>query len=89
MKHSELREGTVSWVSFGQYIFGTEDGAVSPDVYSLDIYYSQTIPDYEEKQADLIYDYKNNVKLYLMFQEYLRTYQPPLLAEVIKNDSFN
>ena len=69
-----------------QYIFGTEDGTVSPDGYSLDIYYSHTIPDYAEKQADLIFDYKNNVKLYPIFQEYLRTYQPPLLAVWGKND---
>lgn len=70
----------------GQYVFGTEDGTVSPDGYSLDIYYSQTIPDYAEKQADLIFDYKNNVELYPIFQEYLRIHQPSLLAVWGKND---
>lgn len=70
----------------GQYVFGTEEGSVSPDGYSLDIYYSNTIEDYAEKQSDLIFDYGNNVKLYPMFQEYLCTYQPPLPAVWGKND---
>ena len=70
----------------GQYVFGTEEGSVSPDGYSLDLYYSQLIPDYAEKQSDLIFDYQNNVKLYPAFQEYLRTCQPPLLAVWGKND---
>lgn len=70
----------------GQYTFGTEDGTVAPDGYSLDLYYSQIIPDYAEKQSDLIFDYQNNVKLYPKFQEYLRIYQPPLLAVWGKND---
>lgn len=70
----------------GQYTFGTEEGTVSPDGYSLDLYYSQVIPDYAEKQSDLIFDYQNNVKLYPAFQEYLRTHQPPLLAVWGKND---
>lgn len=56
----------------GQYTFGTEEDAVSPDGYSLDLYYASVIPDYEEKQSDLIFDYQNNVKLYPMFQQYLR-----------------
>ncbi len=44
------------------------------------------IPDYAEKQSDLIYDYQNNVKLYPAFQEYLRNYRPKLLAIQGKND---
>lgn len=70
----------------GQYTFGTEEGSVSPDGYSLDLYYAETIPDYAEKQSDLIFDYQNNVKLYPVFQEYLRKYQPKLLAVWGKND---
>ena len=70
----------------GQYTFGTEEGTVSPDGYSLDLYYSQVISDYAEKQSDLIFDYQNNVKSYPSFQKYLRTYQPPLLAVWGKND---
>lgn len=70
----------------GQYTFGTERGSVSPDGYSLDLYYAATIPDYAEKQSDLIFDYQNNVKLYPVFQKYLREYQPKLLAAWGKND---
>ena len=71
----------------GQYTFGTEEGIVSPDGYSLDLYYSQVIPDYAEKQSDLIFDYQSNVKLYPAFQKYLRTCKPPLLAVWGKNDT--
>ena len=70
----------------GQYTFGTEDGTVSPDGYSLDLYYASVIPDYAEKQSDLIFDYRNNVRMYPVFQEYLRKYQPKLLAIWGKND---
>ena len=70
----------------GQYTFGTKPGSVSPDGYSLDLYYAATIPDYAEKQSDLIYDYQSNVKLYPVFQSYLRQYQPKLLAIWGKND---
>lgn len=69
-----------------QYQYGTEDHSVSPDGYSLDLYYSKIIPDYAEIQSDLIFDYQNNVKLYPEFQKYLRRYQPPLLAVWGKND---
>lgn len=70
----------------GQYTFGTGEGTVSPDGYSLDLYYSQVIQDYAEKQSDLIFDYQSNVKLYPAFQKYLRTFKPPLLAVWGKND---
>ena len=70
----------------GQYTFGTEEGSVSPDGYSLDLYYAATIPDYAEKQSDLIFDYQNNVKLYPVFQQYLREHQPKLLAIWGKDD---
>ena len=69
----------------GQYTFGTEEGSVSPDGYSLDIFYSQR-PGYDEIQSDLIFDYQNNVRLYPKFQEYLRRYRPKLLAVWGKND---
>ena len=86
----ELREQYKSAFSretvIGQYTFGTEEGSVSPDGYSLDLYYTATIPDYAEKQSDLIFDYQNNVKLYPVFQTYLREYQPKLLAVWGKND---
>lgn len=70
----------------GQYTFGTKVDEVSPDGYTLDLYYASVIPDYAEKQSDLIFDYQNNVKLYPTFQEYLRRYQPKLLAIWGKHD---
>ena len=85
----ELREQYKSAFSpetiIGQYTFGTEEGKVSPDGYSLDIFYTQR-KGYDEIQSDLIFDYQNNVKLYPKFQEYLRKYQPKLLAVWGKND---
>lgn len=85
----ELREEYKSAFSpetiIGQYTFGTEEGSVSPDGYSLDIFYTQR-KNYDEIQSDLIFDYQNNVKLYPKFQEYLRKYKPKLLAVWGKND---
>ena len=69
----------------GQYTFGTPENSVSPDGYSLDIFYTQR-DGYAEIQSDLIFDYQNNVKLYPKFQKYLREYQPKLLAVWGKND---
>ena len=46
---------------YRQYTFGTQEGSVSPDGYSLDLYYASIIEDYDEKQSDLIFDYQNNV----------------------------
>ncbi len=69
----------------GQYTDGTEEGKVSPDGYTLDIFYMSR-PEVDEPQSDLIFDYQSNVKLYPDFQRYLREYQPPLLAVWGKND---
>ena len=86
---AELREQYKSAFApetiIGQYTNGTEPNSVSPDGYSLDIYYTQR-KDYAEIQSDLIFDYQNNVKMYPDFQKYLREYQPPLLAVWGKND---
>lgn len=68
-----------------QYTDGTEEGKVSPDGYTLDIYYMSR-PEVDEPQSDLIFDYQSNVKLYPDFQRYLREHQPPLLAVWGKND---
>ena len=85
----ELRENYKSAFApetiIGQYTYGTEEGSVSPDGYSLDIFYTQR-EGYDEVQSDLIFDYQNNVKLYPKFQAYLREYQPRLLAVWGKND---
>ena len=69
----------------GQYTFGTPEGSVGPDGYSLDYYYVCQ-PGRAEMQNDLILDYRSNVALYPEFQQYLRTYQPPLLAVWGEND---
>lgn len=68
-----------------QYTFGTPEGSVSPDGYSLDIFYTRRAG-YDEIQSDLIFDYQSNVALYPTFQKYLREYQPKLLAVWGKND---
>ena len=69
----------------GQYTFGTPEGSVAPDGYSLDIFYTRRAG-YAEIQSDLIFDYQNNVALYPIFQKYLRENQPKLLAVWGKND---
>ena len=69
----------------GQYTFGTPEGSVGPDGYSLDYYYI-TQSGRAEIQNDLILDYRTNVALYPEFQKYLRDNQPPLLAVWGEND---
>ena len=69
----------------GQYTFGTPEGQVGPDGYTLDIAYMSR-PGMDEIQSDLIFDYQSNVRLYPEFQAYLRQYQPALLAVWGKND---
>ncbi len=85
----ELRESYKSAFApetiIGQYTFGTQEGSVSPDGYTLDIHYTKR-PGYDEIQSDLIFDYQSNVAMYPKFQEYLRKYQPKLLAVWGKND---
>ena len=68
-----------------QYTFGTPEGSVGPDGYSLDYYYVN-LPGRAEMQNDLILDYRSNVALYPEFQKYLRDNQPPLLAVWGEND---
>lgn len=69
----------------GQYLTGEKLGTVSPDGYSMDIYYTMS-PDYAERQSDLIFDYQSNVKLYSEFQKYVRSYHPEIIAAWGKND---
>jgi pimeloyl-ACP methyl ester carboxylesterase len=71
-----------------QYTHGVDDpAAVSPDGYSLDNFYMSR-PGAHEVQLDLLRDYADNVALYPVFHEYLRTYTPRLLAVWGKNDPF-
>src|SRR5690242_1335431 len=73
---SLLTPETTRW----QYTHGVnEPAAVSPDGYSLDDFYMGR-PGAHEAQLDLLLDYADNVALYPVFQNYLRTHKPRLLA---------
>jgi pimeloyl-ACP methyl ester carboxylesterase len=79
-----LKPETTIW----QYTNGVADAnAISPDGYSLDNFYLAR-PGADEVQLDLFGDYKSNVALYPVFQEYFRTHTPRLLAVWGKNDPF-
>jgi pimeloyl-ACP methyl ester carboxylesterase len=79
-----LSPETTQW----QYTHGVPDPAsVSPDGQNLDNFYL-TRPGAAEIQLDLFGDYKSNVAMYPVFQEYFRTHKPPFLAAWGKNDPF-
>ncbi|MEM7549679.1 MAG: alpha/beta hydrolase [Bacteroidota bacterium] len=70
------------------YTHGTRDiENVNPDTWHLD-FYRLSRPNSFEVQIDLIYDYRNNVKLYPKWQQYLRDHQPPVLIVWGKNDAY-
>ncbi|NRP70832.1 Haloalkane dehalogenase [Ensifer psoraleae] len=71
-----------------QYTHGVPDAAkVSPDGYTLDDHYLGR-PGATDVQLDLMGDYKSNVALYPVFQEYFRTHKPRFLAAWGRNDPF-
>jgi pimeloyl-ACP methyl ester carboxylesterase len=79
-----LNPETTIW----QYTHGVSDPtSVSPDGYLLDNYYLSR-PGADEVQLDLFGDYKSNVELYPVFQNYFRTHKPPFLVVWGKNDPF-
>jgi pimeloyl-ACP methyl ester carboxylesterase len=79
-----LTPETTRW----QYIHGVaNETMVSPDGLSLDNFYLAR-PGADDVQLDLFGDYKSNVALYPVFQNYFRTYRPPFLAVWGKNDPF-
>jgi len=79
-----LAPATTKW----QYTHGVSDESlVSPDGFSLDIYYLMR-PEADEVQLDLLGDYKSNVALYPDFQSYFRKHKPTLLAVWGRNDPF-
>jgi pimeloyl-ACP methyl ester carboxylesterase len=79
-----LKPETTRW----QYIHGVRDEtAVSPDGQSLDNFYLAR-PGADEIQLDLFGDYKSNVALYPIFQQYFRTHKPAFLAVWGQNDPF-
>ena len=70
-----------------QYLDGVKDKKkISPDAYHYDQYFLER-PGNKEIQLDLLYDYKNNIKQYPVWQNYLRTHQPPALITWGKNDA--
>ena len=71
-----------------QYTHGVKDESqVAPESYTLDSALLAR-PENDEVQLDLFLDYASNVALYPKFQEYFRTYRPPLPAAWGKNDPF-
>ena len=71
-----------------QYQHGVPDPTqVAPESYTLD-YALLSRPGNDEIQLDLFLDYASNVALYPKFQQYFRTYRPPVLAVWGKNDPF-
>lgn len=61
---------------------------IDPASYSLDYGLFSTKPNNTNIQLDLFYDYRNNVKSYPAWQEYLRTKQPRVLAIWGSHDGF-
>lgn len=67
------------------YMAGEPLGNISPDGYSLDIYYSR-MEGFADRQDSLILDYRTNVAMYPEFQAYVKEHKPKLLAIWGKND---
>ena len=79
-----LKPETTQW----QYTHGVRSPErLSPDSWTLDSALLAR-PGNDEIQLDLFGDYQSNIALYPKFQEYIRTYRPPLLAVWGKNDPF-
>jgi pimeloyl-ACP methyl ester carboxylesterase len=71
-----------------QYLDGVPDPTiVNPDLWELDQRYLE-LPGRDQVMLDLLYDYRNNVKLYPRWHEYLRANQPPALLPWGQNDQF-
>ena len=84
LRKTILTEGGTRW----QYSEGVENPeSISPESYTLDTALFER-PGNKEIQLDLFLDYPSNIKLYPRFQEYFRTFKPPLLAIWGKNDPF-
>lgn len=70
------------------YFQGASDTAtIEPEAYWLDAALLAR-PGMMDIQVDLKLDYKSNIERYPLYQKYLRTHQPPLLAIWGKNDAF-
>ena len=70
------------------YLHGMPDpAAIEPEAYWLDTALLAR-PGMMDIQADLKIDYKSNIARYPLYQQYLRTRRPPLLATWGRNDPF-
>ena len=70
------------------YFHGIPDvSRIEPEAYWLDAALLAQ-PSMMDRQVDLKLDYEANLERYPLYQQYLRTHQPPLLAIWGKNDSF-
>jgi pimeloyl-ACP methyl ester carboxylesterase len=70
------------------YFQGVSDPTtIEPEAYWLDAALLAR-PGMMDLQADLKLDYKYNIERYPLYQQYLRTHRPPLLAMWGKNDGF-
>jgi pimeloyl-ACP methyl ester carboxylesterase len=70
------------------YFQGVSDPTtIEPEAYWLDAALLAR-PGMMELQTDLKLDYKANIERYPLYQQYLRTRRPPLLAMWGKNDTF-
>ena len=86
------REQIKSRMSFDgvrdSYFQGVNDPArIEPEAYWLDAALLAQ-PGMMELQTDLKLDYNANIARYPLYQQYLRTHRPPLLAIWGKNDTF-
>ncbi|MHA4844752.1 alpha/beta fold hydrolase [Flavitalea antarctica] len=69
-----------------QYTHSVPDASVvSPDNWEIDLRHLLR-PENDDIQIGLFYDYRNNVKQYPKWQEYLRTHNPEMLIVFGKND---
>jgi pimeloyl-ACP methyl ester carboxylesterase len=83
-----LREFLKPEATKWQYSHGVQDITIlAPEAYELDSALLAR-PGNDEIQLDLFLDYASNVALYPKFQEYFRTWRPPLLAVWGKRDPF-
>jgi pimeloyl-ACP methyl ester carboxylesterase len=71
-----------------QYVEGVENPErMNPDAWQYDQYFLNR-PGNEAIQLDLLYDYRNNITQYPVWQQYLRAHQPPALLTWGRNDVF-
>jgi len=71
-----------------QYTHGAPvDRPIDPATWTLDAALMKR-PGNADIQLDLFLDYASNLKLYPVFQEFMRKYQPPTLAIWGKHDPF-